>query len=319
MVRLSAPDRRATIFNLSPGVHMLSGVHVLLSYTCLYECDHCFLYCSPRAQGTFTLIQVRELLEQSKALGTVEWIFYEGGEPLLFYPLLVESIRLTRELGFQVGVVTNAYQTTSVEDARLWLKPLVDAGLNSLSISNDDFHAEDFRSGPAAMALEAAAAFGLNSGAIAIDRPCLKENTVEIERGKPVEGGDTLFKGRAADTLTADLPRRPTASFNTCPHEELVNPERIHVDAGGEVHICQGISIGNVWLNPLAEVMKSYDPETHPIVGPLTRGGPARLLQEMKIQLADEFVDECHCCFVTRRKLLDQYPQVLRPELVYGR
>ena len=44
---------------------MLTGAHVLLTYTCNWECDHCFLYCGPNSPGTFTLVQIRKLLDQS--------------------------------------------------------------------------------------------------------------------------------------------------------------------------------------------------------------------------------------------------------------
>lgn len=34
---------------------MLTGIHILLTYTCTRECDHCFLHCGPKQEGTFTL------------------------------------------------------------------------------------------------------------------------------------------------------------------------------------------------------------------------------------------------------------------------
>ncbi|MEE8454673.1 MAG: hypothetical protein V3R90_07960, partial [Limibaculum sp.] len=60
---------------------MLSQIHILLTYRCTFECDHCFLYCGPRAEGTFTRAQIAEVLEQAEELGTIEWIYFEGGEP----------------------------------------------------------------------------------------------------------------------------------------------------------------------------------------------------------------------------------------------
>ena len=30
---------------------MLTGIHFILTYTCNFECDHCFLYCSPKSKG----------------------------------------------------------------------------------------------------------------------------------------------------------------------------------------------------------------------------------------------------------------------------
>ena len=36
---------------------------------------------------------------------------------------------------------------------------------------------------------------------------------------------------RAAEKLAAGLPVRPRAEFTGCPHEDLAEPERVHVDA----------------------------------------------------------------------------------------
>ena len=60
---------------------MLTGIHFLLTYICNFECDHCSLYCSPRSSGTFTVSQIRDVLDEAKKLGSVRSIYYEGGEP----------------------------------------------------------------------------------------------------------------------------------------------------------------------------------------------------------------------------------------------
>ena len=48
------------------------------------------------------------------------------------------------------------------------------------------------------------------------------------------------------------------------PREELRLPERVHVDSFGNLHICQGISIGNLIKQPLVEIMRNYDPDSPP-------------------------------------------------------
>jgi MoaA/NifB/PqqE/SkfB family radical SAM enzyme len=98
------------------------------------------LYCGPKSQGTFTIDQVTRILGEAKKIGTVEWIFYEGGEPFLFFPLLLESTKRASAKGFKIGIVSNAYIAVSEEDAELCLKPLKEAGLSHLSLSNDAFH-----------------------------------------------------------------------------------------------------------------------------------------------------------------------------------
>ena len=135
---------------------MLTSIHILLTYKCNLECDHCFLFSGPRAEGTFTLPQIRHVLSEAAAIGTVDRIYFEGGEPFLFYPSMLEGIRLARSIGFQVGVVTNAYGAVSDEDALLWLRPLAELGVADLSISDDSFHYGEEEESPAKRALAAA-------------------------------------------------------------------------------------------------------------------------------------------------------------------
>ncbi|MFC1746930.1 radical SAM protein, partial [Candidatus Neomarinimicrobiota bacterium] len=122
---------------------MLTGVHFILTYICNYECDHCFLYCSPSTIGTFTSNQVKAVLDELKNIKTGEVVYFEGGEPFLFHPLLLECITYANDSGYRTGVVTNTYWATSEQDAELWLRPLQEAGLSILEVSDDTFHNRD--------------------------------------------------------------------------------------------------------------------------------------------------------------------------------
>jgi hypothetical protein len=294
----------------------LTGIHFLLTYACNYECDHCFLYCGPHARGTFTLAQVREVLDEAKKLGTVTSVFYEGGEPFLYYPLLVEGLRLARERGLSTGVVTNCYWATAAEDAELWLGPVYEAGVDDLSLSDDEFHNPEGGESPARRAAAVARALGLPASSICIEAPALQPPA--DDQGEPVVGGGALFKGRAVERLTEGLPAKAPDGFTACKHEELVEPKRVHVDSFGHVHICQGVSMGNMWETPLSRLVGEYDAAAHPICGPLSRGGPVALAKEYGVELAGEFVDECHYCYLVRRALIDRFPRHLTPRQVYG-
>lgn len=298
---------------------MLTGIHFLLTYKCNFECDHCFLYCGPHAEGTFTINQVDQVLEEAIRIGTVEWIYFEGGEPMLFYPLLVESVRRANQKGFQVGIVTSGYGALTEEDAELWLKPLGEAGLTFLSISNDAFHYGDQQDNPATIASKAAEKLGIDSSPICIDPPeVVESSSADGVKGLTVIGGGARFRGRAADTLTEGLPLRPWDEMRECPDEDLRSPSRVHVDSFGNIHICQGISIGNFWEKPFSEIMASYHPDDHPICGPLHRGGPAALVEDLGLHPDEGYVDECHLCFLSRRKVINKFPDYLTPKQVYG-
>ena len=296
---------------------MLAEIHFLLTYNCNFECEHCFLYCGPKAAGTFTIHQVDQVLQEALKVGTVNMVYFEGGEPTLYYPLLLESVRRAKQYGLQVGIVTNAYGALSEEDAKLWLEPLADAGLSVLSVSDDQFHYGDQIETPASIARKVGEELGLRAFPISIDPPEILEAPLS-EKGASLIGGGAKFRGRAADTLTEGLPTRPWNQFQECPYENLAAPSRVHVGPFGHIQICQGISIGNTWKKPLAKIMEEYHPENHPICGPLHRKGPAGLIEELDLSPRDEYVDECHACFCLRRDLQDTYPEQLAPRQVYG-
>ena len=298
---------------------MLTGVHFLLTYTCNYECDHCFVYGSPRAAGTFTLNQVRQVMEELPKIGTIRQVFFEGGEAFLYYPLMVEGIRIARENGFDAGIVTNAYWATAEEDAELWLKALVEAGISKLVLSDDSFHSESPEVSPARHALAAAEKSGIPVSVISIEEPRVEIASDEPgDRGEPVVRGSTMFKGRAVEKLTEGLPTRNWKVFTECPHEDLRNPQRVHIDSYGNVHLCQGLSMGNMWRTPFSELVSNYDCDSHPVCRLLVEGGPARLAREYGIEDDAEYVDECHLCYTLRKRLIDKFPDYLCPGQVYG-
>ena len=89
--------------------------------------------------------------EHPRELGTVDWIYSEGGEPFLYSLSLLEGIRLARDMGFKV--------------------------------------------------------------------------------------------------------RRSWRQIARCPHEDLESPSRVHVDPYGNVHLCRGLLMGNIWERPLSALV----------------------------------------------------------------
>ena len=300
---------------------MLTGIHILLTYRCTYECDHCFLHCGPQRAGAFTIPQFRALFDEIGRIGTIQTVYFEGGEPFLHYATLVEGVRMARAAGLETGIVTNAYWATSLDDAVCCLRPFRELNLADLSVSDDEFHdtgATGTAQSPARVAQLAAAELGIPCAPICIEKPRAVDPDAAGRKGQPVVGGRVLFKGRAAEKLVEGLPVRPAAEMVTCPHEDLASPERVHVDAYGHVHLCQGISMGNMWTTPLSALVRDYNPAEHPIVGPILRGGPVELARDFGCDANGQFVNECHLCYTVRKSLAPRVPDWLAPREVYG-
>lgn len=294
----------------------LSGVHLLLTYRCTLECEHCFVWGSPWQSGTLSLPQIDEILGQAAELGTVESIYFEGGEPFLYYATLLEGARHTIARGFTVGIVSNGYWATTPEDALACLRPF--AGLLSdLSISSDLYHWSDPQSQRARNVRAAAAQLGIPIGEISIAQP----ETVEagsVQGQLPAGESRVMYRGRAAANLAGRAAQQPPERFDACLSEDLSDPRRIHVDPFGYVHICQGLAIGNLFRTPLIEICDRYDPDRHAIAGPLLRGGPLELARTYDVPLAGTYADACHLCDAVRRQLRGRFPDVLAPEQMYG-
>lgn len=294
----------------------LSGVHLLLTYQCNRECDHCFVWGSIRQSGMMTLGEIRSILRQSSDIGSVEWIYFEGGEPFLYYAVLLEACRMAAGQGHQVGVVTNGYWATAAEDAIESLRPF--AGLiRDLSISSDLYHAGQRMSDQARTALAAAGTLGIPAAIVSIAQP--EETGAAAAVGRlPTGEWAVRYRGRAAEKLVERAARRPWSEFGTCPYEDLREPGRVHVDPFGNVHVCQGIVVGNVFRAQLREICETYDPDSHPITGPLLRGGPAEMVRAHGVPHGEVYADACHLCYEARSVLRGRFPDILLPDPMYG-
>lgn len=293
----------------------LTGIHFLLTYQCNYECDHCFVWSSPRQSGVFTVAKIRRVLEQARDLGTVESIYFEGGEPFLYYGVLAKGLRMASDMGFETGIVSNGYWATEVEDALEWLTPIAPV-LDRLTVSTDLFHYSEKYSRQSKNAQTAAEQLGLAQGNLIVAQP--EEEACSVTGQLPEGESAVMYRGRAAVELAPKAEKKPWAGFDRCSHEDLRDPGRLHLDPLGHLHICQGISIGNLFEKPLDEICETYDPDNHPITGPILAGGPAELARRYGLTPDEGYADECHLCYETRRALRSRFPDILGPDQVYG-
>jgi hypothetical protein len=141
-----------------------------------------------------------------------------------------------------------------------------------------------------------------------------KESHGQLEEAE----SEVMYRGRAAEKLASRAPSHPWESFDSCPHENLREPGRIHLDPLGNLHICQGISIGNLFKKLLKQICDEYDADSHPICGLLLSGGPAALVAEYNLPHASHYADACHLCYIARDNLRIRFPELLAPDQMYG-
>jgi len=297
----------------------LKGVHLLLTFRCDLECDHCFVWGSPKARGVFTVKQIKNILKEVKKLGTVDCVSLEGGEPFLYYPIMVKAVEEAAKLGFSVDILSNCYWASCPEDAMEWLLPMFQAGNVELSLSSDLYHGESWQIEEVKNAVKAANSLNMKVGILSIKYPKAETACPREIEGAKVGLYELMYKGRAASELAKEADKKSWREFTKCPYEELVNPERVHVDPLGYVHVCQGISMGNAWQKPFSKIIEQYNPYVNPILEPLIRGGPVALVEKFSLPHNEVYGDACHLCYDTRCMLRKKYPEILGPDQMYGK
>ena len=293
----------------------LNSLHLLLTYMCNGECDHCFVWSGPHSRGTMTLSFVEDVLKQAGEMDSIEYICFEGGEPFLFYPLLLKCVELSRNRGYQVGAVSNAYWANDDADALLWLKPLVDLGLSDISLSADEYHGYEESNRVVANASKAAAELGIESSVLRVKGiRCYTEGAENED-----DGGSILFRGRAASKLAPQVLGRPPSELRSCP-EEPPNISRVHVDAYGNVLFCPGVSMGNILETPLKKILSKESCDRHPVIAPLVSGGPVALARQHGIRTKRAYADACHMCYDVRCRMRAKgaLRNILVPDQAYG-
>ncbi len=296
----------------------LEALHLLVTYRCTYACDHCFVWGGPDQEATMSLGQLRAAIDQAAAAGC-ETVYFEGGEPMLAYPVVVAAARHARDAGLEVGIVTNCYWAETADDAVVWLTPFAEMGIADLALSSYAYFCEKLETEEHLRnALLAARRLGLPGAVLEVGAPA-QLTDLGVVCGDP---GAIMFKGRAAQRLArGELLRRPPATLVSCPHEDFADPGRCHVGADGELMPCQGISIGNVWRRPLAAILAGYDSTATPVVADIVAGGPWGLAQASgftpRLPL---YADECHLCYELRTRLraAGRHLDVLAPDACYG-
>ena len=296
----------------------LSAVHVLLTYRCTDACRHCFVFSGPHQLATFSFSRLEGVLDQLRRVPSVRWVYFEGGEPFLYYPMLLEAVRYATDKGLATAVVTNGYWITSERDLAFYLRPLVANGLKKLQISIDDLHRYRRLEHLKPQLLDISHRFRLTTQLLGVEVKEPNEEPLLLRAGQTITEGEIAFRGRAVTHLAPDQAAWAWDSFDECPHERLADPLRVHVDPHGYVHLCQGTLLGNLDGDPLDTLMEEYNPDAHPVVGPLLRGGPTALVQEHDLDHDEGYADACHLCYHARSQLIERFPDLLGPPTVYG-
>ncbi len=282
-----------------------------------------------------TPTEVREYLAGAKGAGAkTVWLF--GGEPFLYFDLLMDSVESARKIGIEPYVTSNAFWAVSEESALSKLRLLREKGLYDIQFGVDPFHHGYVPIEHVRNAINAARSLDMPKGPFDLmncyfvekDGGDIRSRSREIiSRLLPHEvfTGTIVFNGTAAEVLAERAPRRSWEEYRTCQMERSQFRGLTHANVYPYGHVdpgmCPGISIGNAREAKLSEIIATFEPKAHPIYETVYEQGPvglARMAMEFGFE-PTEYADACHLCYEARKVLLSHYPEHLGPAIYYER
>jgi len=315
----------------------LSGITWITTYNCNISCDHCFFF----TQGNKRYMDpelVNIALKDFKYGNKMFWQHFSGGEIFLNTDKLIKIIQnLRKYFDKDIGLVTNGFWAKSIEESSLMIDKLKGIGVTSLSVSSDYFHQtlldkENPRNLISALATEKMNSFIL-SGVLGKDISGSKNlklendklfNDLPMSKIPSIAEVEIRSIGKGSKLNIPKkkfIPQGKCTELSTCLGEnESFNPKMIWIDPYGNVMICYGITIGNLYKNTLNEIIESYDPKNNILLSILSEKGPKGLYEyaiSKGIDLPDEYYDECDLCYQVRSKLRMIHSEVLSPMECY--
>ncbi|MBN1117081.1 MAG: 4Fe-4S cluster-binding domain-containing protein [Bacteroidales bacterium] len=317
----------------------LTGITWITTYNCNLSCNHCFF--ETKGEKKYMNPDMIDLVLKDFPYDKhMFWQHLSGGEIFIDQKKLKEILKRIRKY-FQknIGLSTNAYWATEIKKTEQTVSELQKIGVTGIAVSADYYHQQQMpETGPGNLVkvisqsslkthtyiMGARLAEGIQ-GAEKINKETeLITNRVDGGAGFPVASATerSIGKGSAINIpKKRKIPQGKCTELNTCLGERSpFNPAMVWIDPYGNVMICYGIVIGNVFQTPFREIVENYNVSAIPILEKLDKEGPKGLFSEALEQgliVPEEFYDECDLCYQSRKYLRNLYPEVFKPDECY--
>ena len=321
-------------------VDTLTYLTLVITYQCSSRCAHCCLGAGPEFRDWMAPEDAKRYIAEVTRRNQIAHMTLIGGEALLEpdRAIAIGEIALRHGIA-SVDISTNASWAGDEHNALAVVRRVLDAGLE-LGISVDVFHQQHVPRERALGMMRAANKLGLTlKGSSVIleaedasniwDRETARITAWFREHGfevRPGRGAGVVFQGHAinlADQYNGprSIPQDKCVGVPWFATSDFRRLGGIQIDAFGWVMVEHGICIGNAKQLSLGEILGSYDPATHPIIGVLMAEGPiglTRIPEAEGFQLREDgYVDKCHLCHEVRTYLRSAFPNVLGPANYY--
>ncbi|WP_049971839.1 radical SAM protein [Haladaptatus cibarius] len=290
----------------------VSTLSMFLDYKCNFACDHCSVGSSPETKYELSDEYIDQAFEEAEELDTLQLVVFTGGEVTLHLDKLLASIKEAKSRGYRTRIVTNAWWAHNMERARSMIKKLVDAGLDEINTSYDDFHTEYAPPDNIVNLVEAAVESDLKQTSVAMiigdenptyDAQAMIDLLTERFGAHPDAYSDRLTiledtvspLGRGAQIDVTELTARNGVDSGC---SDVVSTISLHPD--GTIKACCGhaqwyvpdLTLGSLDEKSLMDIV--HNSQENMIYWLIHNIGPKKLLERIGVE--GEYSGICHAC-----------------------
>lgn len=297
-------------------------VGLLITERCSIECTHCWFNSGPTKMNTMSKEEAISYIDLAKEIPTIQWISFTGGEPLLYPELLETLVGYASNKEFLTEVVTNCFWAETEKKTENTLVRLVEAGLDVINVSADDFHQQHIPFEWVHNCIKVATSLGLK---VVIMCAVAKSSVLrarEIKQRLGDEKIQILGSGKLSPSkqvVIIETGFTPVGRGADITREELLMGEYsvsspcnmvlrdIGISPFGDVFPCcsaaslvESIRLGNAKEESLIKILERA--ARHPIFNIISTEGFSVMVK--RIGLKDlQFVNRCHLCHEVLSKL----------------
>lgn len=318
---------------------ILTGITWLTTYNCNLNCRHCFF----DSQGTEKYMDpelVDLVLKDFKHGDIMFWQHLSGGEIFLNETRLFDILsRIRKYFKKSVGISTNAYWADTDDKAEEISRKLKKLGVTGIAVSSDEYHQEFLspeypRRLINALVKEKLSIHSYVMGAVLQKDIEGYEQTnqayhrlaASARNGLKIPLAPTkvrsIGKGSAINVPKKDnIPSGYCTDLSEClGTRSPFNPAMVWIDPYGNVMVCYGIIIGNVYRQSFNDIIAGYSENHNIITKIIAHNGPKGLYElalEKGYKFDNGFYDECDLCYQSRSILQKDFPEILGPGECY--
>ncbi|MCI9074839.1 MAG: radical SAM protein [Dorea sp.] len=119
---------------------VFDSIGIALTRKCTAQCEMCCFECGPDKEERLEKELVFRIIDEAAEIEEIRKIGFTGGEATLCADVLLEAIARTKQNGMKSSLTSNGVWGAGPGTAMEWLVRLKAAGLDSLTLSIDEYH-----------------------------------------------------------------------------------------------------------------------------------------------------------------------------------